>query len=201
MTNPPIDPIREELVMSLVSFVGPKPNLLNTTDINPPIRLEVSQPVLTCTNMEKLRHIEKYTAGKFKSLELDICYPVAWGKAGIEARLASLAADAEDAVRSGANVLIVSDRKVDADHVAIPALLATSAIHQHLVKKACGPVLAWWLKPARHVRRTTSHCSAVMVLKLCIPIWHSKLSSPWPKVMLQQPRSMFITTSRRSARG
>ena len=135
VTNPPIDPIREELVMSLVSFVGPKPNLLNTTDINPPIRLEVSQPVLTCTDMEKLRHIQKYTSGKFKSLELDICYPLAWGKAGVEARLASLAADAEDAVRSGANVLIVSDRKVDADHVAIPALLATSAIHQHLVKK------------------------------------------------------------------
>jgi glutamate synthase (NADPH) large chain len=135
VTNPPIDPIREELVMSLVSFVGPKPNLLNTTDINPPIRLEVSQPVLTCSNMEKLRHIGKYTGGKFKSFELDICYPVAWGKAGIEARLASLAADAEDAVRSGANVLIVSDRKVDAENVAIPALLASSAIHQHLVKQ------------------------------------------------------------------
>ncbi len=135
VTNPPIDPIREELVMSLVSFVGPKPNLLNTTDINPPIRLEVSQPVLTATDMKKLRHIEKYTSGKFRSFELDICYPVAWGAAGIEARLASLAADALDAVRSGCNILIVSDRKLDADHVAIPALLATSAIHQHLVKK------------------------------------------------------------------
>jgi glutamate synthase (NADPH/NADH) large chain len=95
VTNPPIDPIREELVMSLVSFVGPKPNLLNTTDINPPIRLEVSQPVLTATNMEKLRHISKYTSSKFNSFELDICYPLAWGKAGVEARLASLAADAE----------------------------------------------------------------------------------------------------------
>ncbi|MFZ2266076.1 MAG: glutamate synthase-related protein [Azonexus sp.] len=135
VTNPPIDPIREELVMSLVSFVGPKPNLLNTADINPPIRLEVSQPVLTKGDIEKLRHIGKYTSDKFKSFELDICYPVGWGKAGVEARLASLAADAEDAVRSGANILIVSDRKLDADHVAIPALLATSAIHQHLVKK------------------------------------------------------------------
>ncbi len=135
VTNPPIDPIREELVMSLVSFIGPKPNLLNTHDINPPIRLEVAQPVLSFADMEKLRNIEKYTSGKFRSFELDICYPVAWGAAGIEARLASLAADAEDAVRSGANILIVSDRKVDADHVAIPALLATSAIHQHLVKK------------------------------------------------------------------
>jgi len=135
VTNPPIDPIREELVMSLVSFIGPKPNLLNNSDINPPIRLEVSQPVLTCADMEKIRHIQKYTSGKFNSFELDICYPVSWGKDGIEARLASLAADAEDAVRSGANILIVSDRKVDAEHVAIPALLATSAIHQHLVKK------------------------------------------------------------------
>ncbi|MDD2742918.1 MAG: glutamate synthase-related protein [Rhodocyclaceae bacterium] len=135
VTNPPIDPIREELVMSLVSFVGPKPNLLNTTDINPPIRLEVAQPILTATDMEKLRHIHKYTSGKLSSFELDICYPLAWGKAGVEARLASLAADAEDAVRSGANILIVSDRKLDEAHVAIPALLATSAIHQHLVKQ------------------------------------------------------------------
>ncbi|MCL2635790.1 MAG: glutamate synthase-related protein, partial [Betaproteobacteria bacterium] len=108
---------------------------LNTVDVNPPIRLEVAQPVLTSAEIEKLRHIERHTSGKFRSFELDICYPLAWGKEGIEARLASLAADAEDAVRSGANVLIVSDRKLDAGHVAIPALLATSAIHQHLVKQ------------------------------------------------------------------
>ena len=135
VTNPPIDPIREELVMSLNSFIGPKPNLLNVSDINPPIRLEMAQPVLLAADMQKIRHIEKYTGGKFRSFELDICYPVAWGKEGVEARLASLAAHAEDAVRSGANILIVSDRKVDAEHFAIPALLATSMIHQHLVKK------------------------------------------------------------------
>ncbi|MDR1349530.1 MAG: glutamate synthase subunit alpha, partial [Zoogloeaceae bacterium] len=134
VTNPPIDPIREELVMSLVSFIGPKPNLLNTIDINPPIRLEVAQPVLLEGDMEKIRHIGKYTDGRFKSHELNICYPVAWGKEGIEARLASLAAEAEDAVKQGANILIVSDRRMDKDHLAIPALLATSAIHQHLVK-------------------------------------------------------------------
>jgi glutamate synthase (NADPH/NADH) large chain len=135
VTNPPIDPIREELVMSLVSFIGPKPNLLNVTDINPPIRLEVAQPVLDYADMEKVRHISKYTQGKLKSFELNICYPVVWGKEGVESKLASLAADAEDAVRSGASILIVSDRKMDADQVAIPALLATSAIHQHLVKQ------------------------------------------------------------------
>ncbi|QDZ30210.1 glutamate synthase-related protein [Noviherbaspirillum sp. UKPF54] len=135
VTNPPIDPIREAMVMSLVSFVGPKPNLLDTNNINPPMRLEVSQPVLDYADIAKLRNISKHTGNKFKSYELNICYPVAWGKEGIEARLASLCAKAVDAVKSGHNILIISDRKVDADQVAIPALLATSAIHLHLVSK------------------------------------------------------------------
>ena len=135
VTNPPIDPIREQLVMSLVSFIGPKPNLLDLNNTNPPIRLEVSQPILDLDDMAQIRHIEHYTDNKFKSWELNICYPAAWGAEGIEARLASLAAEAEDAVRSGYNILIVSDRKVDADNVPIPALLATSAVHQHLVNR------------------------------------------------------------------
>ena len=135
VTNPPIDPIREELVTSLVSFIGPKPNLLGIDEMNPPIRLEVSHPVLDFYEMEKIRHIEKYTEGKFRSWELDVCYPAKWGKEAIEARLASLAAQAEDAVRSGYSIIIISDRRVDAEHVAIPALLALSAVHQHLTNK------------------------------------------------------------------
>ncbi|GAB4168979.1 MAG: glutamate synthase-related protein [Rhodocyclaceae bacterium] len=135
VTNPAIDPIREDLVMSLVSFIGPKPNLLDVSNINPPMRLEVSQPVLSCEEMEKIRHIEKYTGGKFRAHEIDICYPAEWAKEGVEARLASLAAEAEDAVNSGYGILILSDRRVDRGHVAIPALLALSAIHQHLVGK------------------------------------------------------------------
>ncbi|HXA47582.1 MAG TPA: glutamate synthase central domain-containing protein, partial [Burkholderiaceae bacterium] len=135
VTNPPIDPIREAMVMSLVSFIGPKPNLLDTNNINPPMRLEVSQPILDFADIAKLRNISAHTSGKFKSHELNICYPVAWGKEGIEARLASLCAKAVDAVKSGHNILIISDRKANADEVAIPALLATSAIHLHLVSK------------------------------------------------------------------
>ena len=135
VTNPPIDSIRENMVMSLVSFVGPKPNLLDTNNINPPMRLEVSQPILDFEEMAKIRHIEHYTNGKFRTYELDICYPVAWGKEGIEARLASLCAEAADAVSLGFNIVLISDRQVDEKHVAIPALLATSAIHQHLVAK------------------------------------------------------------------
>jgi glutamate synthase (NADPH/NADH) large chain len=135
VTNPPIDSIRENMVMSLVSFIGPKPNLLDTNNINPPMRLEVSQPILDFDDITKIRHIEHYTGGKFRAHELDICYPVAWGKDGIEARLASLCAEAVDAVKLGFNILIVSDRQISQEYVAIPALLATSTIHQHLVQK------------------------------------------------------------------
>src|SRR6187455_10561 len=118
VTNPAIDPIREELVTSLVSFIGPKPNLLGIDEMNPPLRLEVSQPVLDFYEMEKIRHIERYTNGKFRSFELDLTYPLAWGNQAIEARLASLAAQAEDAVRTGYSIIIISDRKVHRDQVA-----------------------------------------------------------------------------------
>jgi glutamate synthase (NADPH/NADH) large chain len=95
----------------------------------------VTQPVLDFSDMAKIRNIARYADSRFRSAELDVCYPVAWGKDGVEARLATLCAEAEDAVLQGYNILIVSDRKIDVDNVAIPALLATSAIHQHLVAK------------------------------------------------------------------
>ena len=136
VTNPPIDPIREQMVMSLVSFIGPKPNLLDINNVNPPLRLEIAQPVLDEDAMTQIRDVESYTGNKFRSYELDITYPAAWGAQGIEARIAALCASAADAVSSGFNVLVLSDRLVDKDRVAIPALLATSAIHQHLI--GCG---------------------------------------------------------------
>jgi glutamate synthase (NADPH/NADH) large chain len=135
VTNPPIDPIREAIVMSLVSFVGPKPNLLDINQVNPPMRLEVSQPVLNTADMQKLRDIEAHTQGKFKSYTLDITYPLAWGHEGVEAKLASMCAEAVDAIKSGKNILIVSDRAVSPTQVAIPAALALSAVHQHLVRE------------------------------------------------------------------
>ena len=133
VTNPPIDSIRENMVMSLVSFIGPRPNLLDINQVNPPMRLEVSQPVLDDDDMARLRSIAQHTGGKFRSYEIDICYPAIWGQEGIEARLASICAEAVDALKSGHNILIVTDRNVSAERVAIPALLAMSAVHQHLI--------------------------------------------------------------------
>jgi len=135
VTNPPIDPIREAIVMSLVSFIGPRPNLLDINQVNPPMRLEVSQPILDFADMHRLRQIEQHTQGKFKSYVLDITYPLQWGREGVEAKLASLCAEAIDAIQSGKNILIVSDRNIGPQSVAVPALLALSAIHQHLVRE------------------------------------------------------------------
>ena len=135
VTNPPIDPIREELVTSLVSFIGPKPNLLDINNVNPPRRLEVTQPILSVEDIGKLRRIEAYTDGKFRSFELDITYPAVWGENGVEAQIASICARAVDAVKTGYTILIVTDRAVSRERVAIPVLLAVSALHQHLIRE------------------------------------------------------------------
>jgi glutamate synthase (NADPH) large chain len=134
VTNPPIDPIREELVMSLVTFIGPKPNLLGVDETTPPMRLEAAQPVLMLDELEQLKAIATLTHNQYKSLVLDITYPAALGKDGMAAAVANIASAAENAVHDGFNILILSDRNVSADRLAIPALLACSASHEHLVK-------------------------------------------------------------------
>jgi len=134
VTNPPIDPIREELVMSLVTFIGPKPNLLGVDETNPPLRLEASQPVLTLAELEQLKNIGAATKNQFKSLVLDITYDAKLAQAGMAAALADLNNAAQKAVHDGFNVLILSDRTIAKNRIAIPALLACSSTHEYLVK-------------------------------------------------------------------
>ncbi len=134
VTNPPIDPIREEIVMSLTSFIGSKPNLLGVDETKPAPRLEVHQPVLSQEDAAKLHSIDKLTKGKYKSKVLDLTYPVKNGAAGCEVAIKALCKEADKAVAAGLNVLILSDRALDEKRVAIPALLATAAVHHHLVK-------------------------------------------------------------------
>ncbi len=134
VTNPPIDPIREELVMSLVTFIGPKPNLLGVDETKPAMRLEAAQPVLMLDELEQLKVIATLTQNQYKSLVLDITYPATQGKAGMAAAVANIASAAENAVRDGFNILILSDRSVSDTRLPIPALLACSATHEHLVK-------------------------------------------------------------------
>ncbi|MBU6994970.1 glutamate synthase large subunit [Ferrovum myxofaciens] len=135
VTNPPIDPIREELVMSLVSFIGPRPNLLAIHEADPQPRLEVEQPVLLPEDMSCLRAIASLTADRFRVSTLSICAPLQEGVAGLAVRLEALCTQAVEAVRSGSNILILSDRSVGPAQVAIPALLATAAVHHYLVRE------------------------------------------------------------------
>jgi len=135
VTNPPIDPIREDLVMSLVSFIGPRPNLLDLKGAWKHMRLEVSQPILTNEELERIRTIGTVRDNPFRTATIDITYDVANGPEYMEAALDSVCGLAERAVRDGYNIIILSDRAVSAERVPIPCLLATSATHHHLIRK------------------------------------------------------------------
>jgi len=136
VTNPPIDPIREELVMSLMSLIGPRPNLFDFKDSNKEMRLIVPQPILTNNELEQVRQIKDYTNGAFRTKTLNICYPLANGVGKMENAIQHLCRRAEKAIlKHGFNILILSDRGVDNDNIAIPSLLATSAVHHHLIRK------------------------------------------------------------------
>jgi glutamate synthase (NADPH/NADH) large chain len=134
VTNPPIDPIREEIVMSLTSFIGPKPNLLGIDETVPMLRLEVHQPVLSNDDIAKLRNIDQLTQGRYRSQVLDITYPASEGADACATYVKALCTAADKAVADGYNVLILSDRGMSSERVAIPALVACSRVHQHLVK-------------------------------------------------------------------
>ncbi len=134
VTNPPIDPIREELVMSLVSFIGPRPNILDLEGTSRRKRLEVRQPILTNEDLEKIRCIGHFE-DRFDTKTLDITYPIEQGAAGMEGAVERLCDRAEAAVHGGYNIIILSDRQVGPDRIPIPALLATAAVHSHLIRK------------------------------------------------------------------
>ncbi|WP_417667723.1 glutamate synthase large subunit [Roseibium sp.] len=135
VTNPPIDPIREELVMSLVSFIGPRPNLFDLKGLSTCKRLEVRQPILSNEDLEKIRAIGDIADNQFSAKTLDTTYSSDKGAEGMEAALDELCQRAEKAVLDGDNIIILSDRLVSRARIAIPALLATAAVHHHLIRK------------------------------------------------------------------
>ncbi len=135
VTNPPIDPIREESVMSLVSFIGPRPNLFDRELTATEKRLEVRQPILRNSDLQKIRDISDIGDNQFVSRVLDITYNADKGANGMLPSLNRLCEKAERAVRSGDNIIILSDRQFSAQRIAMPALLATAAVHHHLIRK------------------------------------------------------------------
>jgi glutamate synthase (NADPH) large chain len=134
VTNPPIDPIREELVMSLVSMIGPRPNLLGRA-AGTHRRLEVDQPILTNADLAKIRSVEEVLDGAFRTATIDMTWDAGSGTAGLELAIKEMCWAATEAVLADKNILILSDRAQGPDRIAMPALLATAAVHHHLVRQ------------------------------------------------------------------
>jgi glutamate synthase (NADPH/NADH) large chain len=173
VTNPPIDPIREELVMSLVSFIGPRPNLFDLDGAARRKRLEVRQPILTNEDLEKIRSIG-HLEDSFDTRTLDITYPVKKRAAGMGEALKRLCERAESAVHGRYNIIILSDRMVGPDRIPIPALLATAAVHHHLIRKGLRTSVGLVVETEKRAKSITSLVWRAMALKPSIPISRSK---------------------------
>ena len=130
VTNPPIDPIREEIVTSTETMVGSRGGLLNPVPESCAL-IKLAQPILTNAELEKLRHI---TQPGFKCQTLPILFLAAAGQQGLQTALDSLFAAADLAIKNGANILILSDRGVSPELAPLPALLATAGLHHHLIR-------------------------------------------------------------------
>ncbi len=131
VTNPPIDPLREQLVMSLVTRLGTHGNLFEEVPEHA-IQLIINQPILSFEDMEKIRHLDRRG---FRSRTIDVTWPVAEGAAGMESALLRVCDEARACIDQGATIVILSDMGVDAEHAPIPSLLAVAAVHQHLVRE------------------------------------------------------------------
>ena len=131
VTNPPIDPIREEMVMSLISYIGTERNILDETPQHCHT-LKLPHPILTNTHLEKLRRVSR---GDFLATTLPMLFAVEEGARGLERALNQLCRRASWAIKSGYTLLILSDRGVDEDYAPIPSLLALTAVHNHLVRE------------------------------------------------------------------
>ncbi len=130
VTNPAVDSIREEVVMSLECFIGPEGNLLDTTE-KQAHRLLLPHPILRNEELTALKHIDHRG---WKSKTIDITYPVDAGDGGLLAALERICDEAAQAIAEGYSLIVLSDRNIDTDRIAVSALLATGAVHQRLVK-------------------------------------------------------------------
>ena len=130
VTNPPIDPIREELVMSLTEYIGAVGMNILTPSENHCKMVRLNHPILNNAQLDILCNI-RYKG--FKTVKLPLLFEVAKGYQGLQQALATLCKQAEESVNEGVNYIVLSDRDVDAAHAAIPSLLAVSAVHHHLI--------------------------------------------------------------------
>ncbi|HYE73494.1 MAG TPA: glutamate synthase central domain-containing protein, partial [Blastocatellia bacterium] len=144
VTNPPVDAIREELIMSTETTIGPEANMLEPT---PEVArlIALKTPIFTNENLEKLRHLDENNQLGFKSITIPILFNANEGGTGLERAMEEVCKQASQAIKDGFDIIILSDRGIDLNHAAIPALLAVAGVHHHLIREGtrtqCGLVL------------------------------------------------------------
>jgi glutamate synthase (NADPH/NADH) large chain len=157
VTNPPIDPIREELVMSLVSMIGPRPNLLGR-EAGTHKRLEIDQPILTNEDVAKIRSVEAALDGAFRTATIDTTWDAKSGAAGLEMAIKEMCWAATEAVLADKNILILSDRAQGPTASPCPRCWRRRRSTTISSARACACRSAWWSKRARRAKCITSAC-------------------------------------------
>ena len=156
VTNPPVDSIREEVIMSLECYIGPEKNLLETTEEHAH-RLLLSHPILTNDELAALKNIDHRG---WKAQTIDITWPKSEGEAGLKKALDRICREAEQAIESGFSLVVLSDRNVGSDRVALSSLLACGAVHHHLIRKATRTRLGLIVETGE-AREVHHHCLLV----------------------------------------
>jgi glutamate synthase (NADPH/NADH) large chain len=156
VTNPPIDSIREEVIMSLECYIGPESNVLETTEENCR-RLLVPHPILTNEELSSLKHLDHRG---WRTRTIDITFPRAEGYEGMLAALDRVCREAEDAIAQGYSLVVLSDRAIDQERVPLSTLLACGAVHHHLVKRALRTRIGLVLETGE-AREVHHHCLLV----------------------------------------
>ncbi len=159
VTNPPIDSIREEIVTSTTVYVGEEGNILKEEAENCKI-LKVNNPILTCTDLLKIKHMKR---PGFKVEVIPITY---YKNTSLEKAIDRLFLEADRAHRDGANIIILSDRDIDENHVPIPSLLAVSALQQHLVKNQEKNLSCPYIRE-RRAQGSSPFCNTLRIWSLC----------------------------------
>lgn len=175
VTNPPIDAIRESIVTSSTVYVGNMANIMDP-DEKGTAALAMDRPLLTNEEMEAVKELQD---DRLRPVVLSLLYTD--GKGEMEKALHALFDKALEAVKSGHNILILSDRGVDKDHLALPALLASAGLHNFLIREKCGPMWALSWSPENPGKYTISAPSSDMAPPPSIPTWPWTRQRTWRK--------------------
>ena len=135
VTNPPIDPIREELVMSLKMSLGSKPNIFSTPEQNNYLRLELDQPILSNDELQSIINLKELTDGKLKTSKVDILFKNSSSGKELQEGIDKICYEVKSQIKDGSNIIILSDKNFSSVNAPIPALLAVSSVHQFLIKE------------------------------------------------------------------